>query len=254
MDVSVIDELPPGRRAIETFSVDERYRARINKFMLKLVNEGRQVFVVCPAIEESENVEPKLKSAVEVHEQLQSDVFPDLSVGLLHGGMKTRDKDDVMSRFVSREIQILVATTVVEVGVDVPNAALMVVENADRFGLSQLHQLRGRVGRGAHASYCVLFEGAGGGKSRERLQAMCDTNDGFKIAEEDLRLRGPGDFFGSRQHGLPQFKIADFATDMELLTLAMQAAVNVLAGDPGLDLPDNRRLKTRVMEQLAADS
>jgi ATP-dependent DNA helicase RecG len=249
MDVSVIDELPPGRRAIETFAVGESYRARINKFIRKLAEEGRQVYVVCPAVEESETLD--LKSARENAEKLQTEVFPDLRVALVHGGMKSKEKDGVMAAFARGESDILVATTVIEVGVDVPNAALIVVENADRFGLSQLHQLRGRVGRGERQSYCVLFEGAGGGVSKERLAVLCGTNDGFKISEEDLKLRGPGDFFGARQHGLPQLRIASLANNMEALKLSLQAAEELLADDPTLEKHEHAALAARVRELVA---
>jgi len=197
-------------------------------------------------VEEGETPDEGLKSAREYHEKLQKEVFPNLCVALVHGKMPTKEKDAAMSAFAAGEADVLVATTVVEVGVDVPNAALIVVENADRFGLSQLHQLRGRVGRGEHASYCVLFSSAGGGAPRERLSIMRSTNDGFKIAEEDLKLRGPGDFFGSRQHGLPELRIADFATDMLLLSQAQSAADDALSADPGLKAPENRKLREQI--------
>ena len=246
LDVSVIDEMPPGRRKIETYVVGEGYRKRIYDFINKLVGEGRQVYIICPMVEEGENPDDGLKSAQEYFETLQNDIFPNLRVALVHGKMKTKEKDAAMSAFTEGEADILVATTVVEVGVDVPNAALIVVENADRFGLSQLHQLRGRVGRGKHESYCVLFRGMGGDVSRERLNIMRETNDGFVIAEEDLKLRGPGDFFGSRQHGLPELRIANFATDMAVLYQAQQAANDVILKDPGLVKPENRKLAEQV--------
>ena len=251
LDVSVIDEMPPGRREIETYVVGERHRQRIYDFIRKLVGEGRQAYIICPMVEEGEEPDEGLKSAREYHEKLRTEVFQDLRVALVHGKMPAKEKDAAMSAFGAGEADILVATTVVEVGVDVPNAALMVVENADRFGLSQLHQLRGRVGRGAHQSYCVLFRGAAGEGSRERLEIMRSTNDGFKIAEEDLKLRGPGDFFGSRQHGLPEMRIAnfagaDFAMDMVLLSQAQNAAEEVLRGDPDLEAPENRKLSGQI--------
>ncbi|MDR0862436.1 MAG: ATP-dependent DNA helicase RecG [Oscillospiraceae bacterium] len=252
MDVSIIDELPPGRQKVETFAVGEKYRKRIYEFARKLVGEGRQVYFVCPAVEESETEE--LKAVNEYAERLQKVIFPELRVAVAHGAMK--GKDAVMSAFAAGEYDILVATTVIEVGVDVPNAALMVVENADRFGLSQLHQLRGRVGRGKHKSYCVLFEGAGNESTNERLRVMRQTNDGFQISEEDLRLRGPGDFFGSRQHGLPELKIASFASDMDVLRAAQQAAETVLAADPELSAAANAPLRGEIerMFQLAVDN
>jgi ATP-dependent DNA helicase RecG len=199
-------------------------------------------------VEESETADEDLKSAQAYAEKLRKEVFPDMKVALVHGRMKPKEKEDVMSAFAAGDTDILVATTVIEVGVDVPNAALMVVENADRFGLSQLHQLRGRVGRGNHQSYCILFEGTGGEASRERLKIMCETNDGFKISEEDLKLRGPGDFFGSRQHGLPELRIANLASDMEVLTKAQTAAQELLKRDPDLSQPENHQLAERIKE------
>lgn len=246
LDVSVIDELPPGRQKVDTYSVNETMRERTYKFMRKLVGEGRQVFVVCPMVEESETADEDLKSAEEYAKKLQSEVFPDLTVAMVHGRMKAKEKDEVMSSFAAGTIDILVSTTVIEVGVDVPNAALMVVENADRFGLSQLHQLRGRVGRGRHKSYCILFEGAGGAVSRERLKIMTETNDGFKISEADLRLRGPGDFFGSRQHGLPELKIANLASDMDTLSSAQAAAQALLDDDPALSRREHQSLRMKI--------
>ena len=246
LDVSVMDELPPGRQTIDTFLVSERLRERVYNFIRRLVGEGRQVFIVCPAVEESEDSSDGLKSVKEYAKHLQEKVFPDLRVALVHGKLRPKEKNDAMAAFAAGEVDILVATTVIEVGVDVPDAALMVVENADRFGLSQLHQLRGRVGRGAHKSYCVLFEGAGGQAALERLRAFCGTNDGFKIAEEDLRIRGPGDFFGSRQSGLPDLQIASFATDMDVLRNAQSAARELLAQDPELRLPENACLRESV--------
>jgi len=253
LDVSVIDEMPPGRQEIETYVVGEQHRKRIYAFVRKLVGEGRQVYIICPMVEENDELEvlASLKSAREYYEQLQKDIFADLRVSLVHGKMPSKEKDAAMALFTKGESDILVATTVVEVGVDVPNAALMIVENADRFGLSQLHQLRGRVGRGEHKSYCVLFEGAAGDISGERLEVMRSTNDGFKIAEEDLKLRGPGDFFGSRQHGLPEMKIANLASDMVTLSFAQKAAEDVLGSDPELIKPENRKLAeqiTRIFE------
>jgi ATP-dependent DNA helicase RecG len=248
LDVSVIDELPPGRQKVATYTANEKLRQRTYAFMRRLVGEGRQVYVVCPMVEESETADDDLKSAQAYAEKLQKEIFPELSIALVHGRMKPKDKEAVMAAFAAGETDILVATTVIEVGVDVPNAALMVVENADRFGLSQLHQLRGRVGRGQHQSYCILFEGAGGDVSLERLKIMCDTNDGFRISEEDLKLRGPGDFFGSRQHGLPEMRIANLASDMDVLTKAQTAAQELLRQDPDLSGPESRLLKDRINE------
>lgn len=245
LDISVIDELPPGRQAVDTYSVKEKMRPRIEAFARKQVEEGHQVYWVCPAVEENEEI-PNLRSAEQTAEDLRTRAFPDLRVELLHGKMKAADKDAVMRRFADGSADILVSTTVVEVGVDVPNAVLMVVENADRFGLSQLHQLRGRVGRGKSMSYCVLFDAGESDVSAERLSVMCRTNDGFQIAETDLKLRGPGDFLGSRQHGLPELKIADLAEDMDVLRSAGEAAQNVLKNDAQLELPEHSELKARV--------
>ncbi|MCR5663679.1 MAG: ATP-dependent DNA helicase RecG [Oscillospiraceae bacterium] len=254
LDVSVIDELPPGRQKVDTFSVDESYRERLNGFIRKLVGEGRQVFVVCPMVEENEELPLNLKSAEEHAETLRR-TFPDLRVACVHGKLKPKDKDRVMSAFAAGEADILVATTVIEVGVDVPNAALMIVENAERFGLSQLHQLRGRVGRGKHKSWCILVSDSDSDDTRARLNVLCRTNDGFKISEEDLRLRGPGDFFGSRQHGLPEMHVADLGADVNVLQEAQNEARALLERDPELRAPENAALRERVetlLEKSAA--
>lgn len=245
LDVSILDELPPGRQKVDTFAVNESYRARLNGFIRKLTGEGRQVFVVCPMVEDNEELSMPLKSAEE-HARELAGVFPDLRVECVHGKMKPRDKDSRMAAFVAGEIDVLVATTVIEVGVDVPNAALMIIENAERFGLSQLHQLRGRVGRGQHKSYCVMVSDNDSEEVRARLKIMTRTNDGFKISEEDLRLRGPGDFFGSRQHGLPEMHVADLGADVNMLQNAQQEAVRLLADDPQLESADNSALKARI--------
>ncbi len=252
LDVSVINELPPGRQKVDTFAVDESYRHRLYGFIEKLVNEGRQIFVVCPMVEENEESDLALKSAVEHAEALQK-AFPSFTVGCIHGRMKPKDKDAVMADFVAGSINILVSTTVIEVGVDVPNAALMIVENAERFGLSQLHQLRGRVGRGQHKSWCILISDAKNDEAKARLKVMCETNDGFKISEEDLRLRGPGDFFGSRQHGLPEMHIADLCGDMNILQTAQSAAKELLTADPALAAPENAALLSRVQRLFEAN-
>jgi len=249
LDVSVIDQLPPGRTPVDTFVIGEDKRARMYGFARKLVGEGRQVYMVCPAVEDDpEGWEglPDLKAVTSYAKDLQEKVFPDLRVGFVHGKLKTKEKEAVMAAFAAGDLDILVSTTVIEVGVDVPNAALMVVENAERFGLSQLHQLRGRVGRGKHQSYCVLVSSSRSEVSRSRLKVMTDTTDGFKIAEEDLKLRGPGDFFGNRQHGLPQLRIADLAGDMRLLSQAQEAARWMLARDPELIKPEHRAVKGRI--------
>ena len=248
LDVSIIDELPPGRQKVDTFAVDESYRARLNGFIRKLTAEGRQVFVVCPMVEENEELAVPLKSAEEHAKELQAQ-FPELRVACVHGRMKAKEKDAVMAAFVDGEADILVSTTVIEVGVDVPNAALMIVENAERFGLSQLHQLRGRVGRGQHKSWCILVSDADSEDVKARLSIMTKTSDGFKISEEDLRLRGPGDFFGSRQHGLPEMHIADLGADANTLQRAQQEAMQLLQEDPELEKEENALLRERV-EQL----
>ncbi len=254
LDISVIDELPPGRQKVDTFVVDERYRARLNAFIRKLVSEGRQVFIVCPMVEESEALPENVKSAESFAVELQEKQLPELRIGCIHGRMKLRDKEDIMLRFSKGEMDVLVSTTVIEVGVDVPNAALMIVENADRFGLSQLHQLRGRVGRGQHKSYCVLVSGASSEEARKRLSVMHETTDGFRIAGEDLRIRGPGDFFGQRQHGLPEMRIADFCTDMDVLTSAQAASKAILDRDPSLSLPEHAPLRAQVERLLAVQN
>ena len=242
LDVSLIDELPPGRQRVDTFAVTSSYRRRLNAFIAKLVGEGRQVFVVCPAIEADSEVPMDLVSAEEHTLELRA-ALPGLRIECIHGRMKAKPRDEIMSRFAAGEVDVLVSTTVIEVGVDVPNAALMIVENAERFGLSQLHQLRGRVGRGRHKSYCVLVSDAKGADARERLAALTHIHDGFKIAEEDLRLRGPGDFFGARQHGLPELHIADLGADMDVLKTAQAAAQALLAEDPALVREENRPVR-----------
>ncbi len=234
LDVSVIDQLPPGRQPVETFAVTSRYHQRVYNFIRKLVGEGRQAYIVCPMVEENEELPDERKAVTEYAKKLQAEVFPDLKVAFVHGKMKPKEKDAVMAAFAAHETDILVSTTVIEVGVDVPNAAVMVIENAERFGLSQLHQLRGRVGRGKHQSYCILISDNQNEETRQRLKVMTKTSDGFKIAEEDLRLRGPGDFFGQRQHGLPGLKVADLGCDTKLLQEAQEAARKLLAEDPDL--------------------
>ena len=234
LDVSVIDELPPGRQEIDTFAVPGSYRQRIYRFLEKLIAEGRQAYMICSMVEENDQIPDDRKAAAEYAKMLQETVFPHLKVACVHGRMKPKEKDRVMAAFAAGETHILVSTTVVEVGVDVPNAAVMVIEDADRFGLSQLHQLRGRVGRGQHKSYCILISDNRNEETRARLKVMTQTGDGFKIAEEDLKLRGPGDFFGRRQHGLPALKIADLTCDMRLLKEAQGAALELLERDPEL--------------------
>ena len=246
LDISIIDELPPGRTPIDTFAVGENYRARLNRFVRKLVGEGRQIYIVCPLVSDIEGLDDGRKAVEEYAEKLRTQTFPDLRVALIHGKLPQKKKDEIMHEYGAAKIDILVSTTVIEVGIDVPNAALMIVENAERFGLSQLHQLRGRVGRGKHKSYCILVSSSSGEATRERLRVMCETNDGFKIAEADLNLRGPGDFFGSRQHGLPFLKIADLAADSEPLRLAALAADETLAADPKLTADKHSILREKI--------
>ena len=245
LDISLIDELPPGRQKVDTFAVDESYRLRLNGFIRRQVQEGRQVFVVCPMVEENDELPVKLKSAQE-HAAALAAIFPEMKVACVHGRMKAREKEQVMAAFVAGEINVLVSTTVIEVGVDVPNASLMVIENAERFGLSQLHQLRGRVGRGSHKSYCVLVSDNDSPEVKARLGIMKKTGDGFKISEEDLRLRGPGDFFGSRQHGLPEMHVADLGADINVLQQAQDESRRLLELDPELSLPEHSALRDMV--------
>ena len=249
LEVSILDELPPGRQVVDTFLVNESYRARINAFIRKHVSEGHQCFVVCPAVEEAEGM--NIKSAEIWAETLQKTVFPDLRVALLHGQMKGAEKEEIMASFAQGNADILVATTVIEVGVDVPNATLMVVEDADRFGLSQLHQLRGRVGRGKAKSHCVLFTQNKNGETLQRLKALCKTNDGFQIAEEDLRLRGPGDFFGARQSGLPAFRVANLSCDLHTLKAAQQASADWIDREGTADTAEAEALRRRIAALFA---
>ena len=246
LDVSVLDELPPGRQKVDTFLVGEKMRARINAFIRKQAEEGHQSFVVCPAVEEAEELD--MKAATVWAETLQQTVFPDLRVALIHGQMKSAQKEEVMASFAAGNADILVATTVIEVGVDVPNATLMVIEDADRFGLSQLHQLRGRVGRGSAKSYCILTSQNKNPETLARLKALCNTNDGFRIAEEDLRLRGPGDFFGSRQSGLPVFRVANLACDLKTLKEAQAASAQWIEEMGTEDTPEAETLRRRIGE------
>ena len=246
LDVSILDECPPGREAVDTFLVGESYRPRINAFIRRHVSEGHQCFVVCPAVEENEEL--GIKAATVWAETLQQTVFPDLRIALLHGQMKGAEKEAAMASFARGEADVLVATTVIEVGVDVPNATLMVIEDADRFGLSQLHQLRGRVGRGSAKSYCIMTTHNRNPETVQRLKALCKTTDGFKIAEEDLKLRGPGDFFGSRQSGLPTFRVADLSYDLSTLKEAQAASAQWIEEHGTSDEPEAKALRERIGE------
>lgn len=234
LDVSVLDELPPGRQPVDTYAVPGSYRPRVYAFLEKQARAGRQAYIVCPLVDENGDLPDERKAVTGYAKNLQEKILPDLRIAFLHGKMKAREKETVMAAFAAGQTDILVSTTVIEVGVDVSNATVMVVENAERFGLSQLHQLRGRVGRGAYQSYCILISDNRNEETRRRLKVMTQTGDGFKIAEEDLRLRGPGDFFGERQHGLPGLKIADLGCDTLLLQEAQTAAEALLQEDPGL--------------------
>ena len=244
LELSIIDELPPGREPVETFLVSESLRPRINAFIRKQVAEGHQCYVVCPAVEENQELD--IKSAEAWAQTLQQTVFPDLKIALLHGQMKGAEKDAVMSAFARGEADVLVATTVIEVGVDVSNATLMVIEDADRFGLSQLHQLRGRVGRGKAKSFCILTTQNRNQETLARLKALCKTTDGFKIAEEDLAQRGPGDFFGARQSGLPAFRVASLSCDLETLKQAQAASAQWIETHGTDDTAEAQALRARV--------
>ncbi len=249
LDITIIDELPPGRTEVDTFFIRTDKRDRALGFLKKQVEEGRQCYIVCPLVEESEGVD-ELKNANDYAAELMLGPFRDISVGILHGKMKAKDKERVMAQFAANEISILVSTTVVEVGVDVKNATVMMIENADRFGLSTLHQLRGRVGRGQFKSYCILVSDNRGENTEQRLGVMCRTNNGFEIADMDLKLRGPGDFFGNRQHGLPQLDIADFS-DTETLAQSQEAAEVLLRFSPDLSDDSLRALRAKMRRLFA---
>ena len=244
LDVSILDELPPGRQKIDTFYVDYQKHERAMNYVKKHLDRGLQGYIVCPLVESEES---ELTSATQIYENFKNNDFKDYTVGLFHGKMKPKEKDEVMKKFAEGETQLLIATTVVEVGVDVPNSVIMVIENAEMFGLSQLHQLRGRVGRGKEKSTCILISDAQNDEAKTRLNVMCKTSDGFKIADEDLKLRGPGDFFGSRQHGLPKMKIANLLNDMKTLKEAQAEAKKVLADDPRLRKKENEFLRKAVI-------
>ena len=245
LDVSVIDEMPPGRQPVTTRLILPAERERAYTFVRSQIEKGRQAFIICPLVEESEKVEAK--AAVEEYKHLQAHIFPDLRLGLLHGRMKGEEKETTMARFAQGELDILVATAVVEVGIDVPNATVMLIEGADRFGLAQLHQFRGRVGRGEQASYCLLVSDSASPEAQERLQAVEATNDGFTLAQKDLELRGPGEFLGTRQSGFPDLKLAS-VTDLRLVQAAREAAYRFFETDPELADPDNRLLARRVVQ------
>lgn len=248
LDISIINELPKGRMPVETHAVTGGYRERTYDFIKKHIDAGRQAYIVCPAIEQTEN---ELKAAVDYKEEIEKKYFGGYTVGLLHGKLSASDKDSVMNDFKEGRIDILVCTTVIEVGVDVPNAVVIVIEDADRFGLSQLHQLRGRVGRGKEKSYCILITENHSDEAKQRLKVISSLSDGFRISEEDLKLRGPGDFFGQRQHGLPCLKIADIASDSEMLRITQETAKRIIAEDSRLTKPENSGLRGEVMRLFA---
>lgn len=245
LDISIVNEMPPGRTPVKTYVIEEELRSRAYGFVGKHIAAGRQAYVVCPLVEESEKIDTK--AATELAEQLAA-IFPQYRVELLHGKMRPKQKNEIMQRFAAGETQILVSTTVIEVGVNVPNATVMVVENAERFGLSQLHQIRGRVGRGSEQSFCILFNQGKNQEARQRLGIMAKTTDGFEIARQDLELRGPGDFLGTRQHGMPTLKIADLLTDVAVLKEVQEAARKLLQQDPQLQKEEHRLLREKIRE------
>lgn len=249
LDISVIDELPPGRKPVKTFAVGEKMRKRVFAFLEKNVKAGMQAYIVCPLVEETEKSD--LQNAKMLAEKLQT-IFPDFKTGLIHGRMKPKLKDEVMDGFVKGDIRILVSTTVIEVGVNVPNANIMIIENAERFGLSQLHQLRGRVGRGQEQAFCILIAHGNNEITKKRMETMCISNDGFYISEQDLQLRGPGDFFGTRQHGLPEMRIANLFEDRDILALSQMAAKDIMEEDAAMITEKYKRLRKRC-EKITAD-
>ncbi len=248
LDISIIDELPPNRKKIDTFAVRKSMEERINIFIKKQIDEGRQAYIVCPLVEENEEI--NAKSVLELAEKYKTEIFKEYKVEYLHGKMRPKEKDEIMQKFKEKEIDILISTTVIEVGVNVPNSNIMVIENAERFGLAQLHQLRGRVGRGEYKSYCILKYEGNSEIIRKRMQVMQDTNDGFIISEKDLELRGSGEFFGTKQHGLPEFKIANLFEDIKMLKLVQSISTKILEEDPLLEKEKNIRLKKLVESKL----
>lgn len=251
LDISSIKQLPPGRKPVDTYAVDEKMRTRINNFMLKHIAEGRQVYIVCPMVENSETMED-VKAVTEYAQQLQKNVFGNYVVGVIHGKLPAKEKDKIMNDFYRGNINVLVSTTVIEVGVNVPNANTMVIENAERFGLSQLHQLRGRVGRGEHQSYCIMFCESNSEVAKQRMKIMTETNDGFIISEKDLQIRGPGEFFGTRQHGLPEFKIANIYEDTDILTDAGASAEYVIKNGKDMNDKDKNMIRDNLNKMFEA--
>jgi ATP-dependent DNA helicase RecG len=245
LDISILDEMPPGRQEIKTRWLRPSERERAYGFVRGQIEKGRQAFIICPLVEESDKIEAK--AAVDEYTRLQEEIFPDLKLGLLHGRMKADEKEAIMRAFYHGETEILVATSVIEVGIDVPNSTVVVIEGANRFGLAQLHQFRGRVGRGEHQSYCLLISDSVAGEAEERLTALEQTNDGFLLAEKDLELRGPGEFFGRRQSGLPELQLASLL-DVKMLEIARDEAKNVIAEDPQLEQAQHQLLRERVAQ------
>ena len=248
LDISIIDELPPNRKKIDTFAVTKGMEQRVNNFIRKQIEEGRQVYIVCPLVEENEEI--NAKAVLEITEKYKNEIFPEYRVEYLHGKMRPKEKDAIMQEFKDGKIKILISTTVIEVGVNVPNASIMVIENAERFGLAQLHQLRGRVGRGQYQSYCILKYQGSSDIIRQRMKIMQETNDGFVIAEKDLELRGSGEFFGTKQHGIPEFKIANLFEDMETLKRVQSVALKIENNDPRLEKEENKRLNKLIEDKF----
>jgi ATP-dependent DNA helicase RecG len=247
LDVSVINELPPGRTPVETRIIESKHRRKAYDILRREFNQGRQGYIIYPLVEESEKSD--LKDVTTMTERLQNEVFPDISLAMLHGRMTAEEKQAIMAAFLSKQLQLLVATTVIEVGIDVSDATVMVVEHPERFGLAQLHQLRGRVGRGSHNSYCLLIHEGGGLETRERLAIMEQSNDGFQIAEEDLRLRGPGDLIGVQQAGFIDLKLANLVRDADTLAAARQAALTLMQKDPDLTKPAHAAIRAKIQRQ-----
>lgn len=248
LDISIIDELPPNRQKIDTFAVTPSKEERVNNFVKQQIGDGRQVYIVCPLVEESEEI--NAKSVLEIFEKYKNETFKEYKVEYIHGKLKPKEKEQIMQDFKDKKIDILISTTVIEVGVDVPNASVMVIENAERFGLATLHQLRGRVGRGKYKSYCILKYKGNSEQTRERMKIMVETNDGFKISEKDLEMRGSGEFFGTKQHGLPEFKIANLFEDMQILKQVQSVAVKILQEDKGLKLDKNKMLRKTINKKF----
>jgi len=250
LDISIIDELPPNRKKIDTFSVTKSMEERVNVFVKKQIEEGRQCYIVCPLVEENEEI--NAKAVLELVEKYKNETFKEYKVECIYGKMKSKEKDEIMLNFKEGKIDILISTTVIEVGVNVPNSSIMIIENAERFGLAQLHQLRGRVGRGQYQSYCILKYNSNSDVVRQRMKIMQETNDGFIIAQKDLELRGSGEFFGTKQHGLPEFKIANLFEDMNILKQVQSVALKIEAEDPELNEEKNAKLKKIVQERFSS--